>query len=996
MSPRLGLAGHVLEGREHLGRVVDADNDEVARVGPSHDIADRLQLVQNDVDLPAADALLHRFLDPFADQLGRLARTAPTQSRVLTDDQHVEVLRRDGTQLAQVRVAPVTGGTDRADARNPTEVGATGASGGIPVDEVTQRPHPSSVVAVVDEDLDVVDLDEVEASGGEVVVAGERPKALPDVVQRRARRERRTGRREGVGDVEAGGAAEGRRQQVGPGELHSAPPVLDGDHVAAIGRVEIEGPTPAPTVGVDELADVRAGGGQREPDDLAGALAAHRPHVGVVGVEDGEAVLGDCLDDDSLDGGQLGESVDPAQTQVVGGHVGDDGDVVAVVPQTLTEYAAARHLHDGEVDAGVHEHHPGRLRAGCVRLDDQPLVDDDAVGGGHADLATQALEDVGDHPRGGRLAVGASDGDDRHAGGGSRREEQVDDRLGDELRHADRRVRVHPEAGRGVDLDDGPAGLADRSRDVRADEVDAGNVEANHSGSLFGDLDVVRVGVEGAVNRDATGGHVAGEGEFDHDTGIRDVGEEVALAFEDLDGGGVHLDPGEDLLVADTTARVGVGDVDEFLDGVLAVADHVGGDALSDGLHPAADDEAAIVATGDERLDDEDAAAGLLLGNVVGLVDLVEGLQVQTDAAAVVAVQRLDHDGEADLTGGVKDAAPRAHGLLLGSRQTGGRQQLAGEVFVAGDVHGQRAGARGHRRADALRVHPLTKLDERRRVEAQPRNVAADGLLDDRGGRRAEGDPVGPTQERVQLLGEVEAVRGLHEVVDQPHRQLTRGDADRLVDVAEDDVVDPRPALDHPRLATTQVVAGGGLQFQGDVLGDVAEPGPVLEPLNEAARMTHRAGMPLQSRQQGHERVGEPVDRVARIALEDTEIDDEMNGWRIGPDIGTPIDARLEDAQIRRDRAGRGGVVLRHASSLPRSGEDHTLVVSVVVAQQRARAPWASGPSRRQLRPRCRGVARRSEPVPPTPDRRWRRPAGCERRPPTPVGERHVGPQGRR
>ena len=70
------------------------------------------------------------------------------------------------------------------------------------------------------------------------------------------------------------------------------------------------------------------------------------------------------------------------------------------------------------------------------------------------------------------------------------------------------------------------------------------------------------------------------------------------------------------------------------------------------------------------------------------------------------------------------------------------------------------------------------------------------------------------------------------QVVDQPHRQLTRGDADRLVDVAEDDVVDPRPTLDHPRLATAQVVAGGGLQFERDVLGDVAEQGPVLEPVS--------------------------------------------------------------------------------------------------------------------------------------------------------------------
>ena len=42
------------------------------------------------------------------------------------------------------------------------------------------------------------------------------------------------------------------------------------------------------------------------------------------------------------------------------------------------------------------------------------------------------------------------------------REEQVDDRLGDELGHADRRVGVHPEPRRGVDLDDGAAGLADR------------------------------------------------------------------------------------------------------------------------------------------------------------------------------------------------------------------------------------------------------------------------------------------------------------------------------------------------------------------------------------------------------------------------------------------------------------------------------------------------------------------------------------------------------
>ena len=80
--------------------------------------------------------------------------------------------------------------------------------------------------------------------------------------------------------------------------------------------------------------------------------------------------------------------------------------------------------------------------------------------------------------------------------GGAGREEQVDDRLGDVLRLALGRVGVHPEAGRRVDLDDRAAGLADRHGDVRADEVDAGDVEADDPGRRLGDLDVVGVGLD--------------------------------------------------------------------------------------------------------------------------------------------------------------------------------------------------------------------------------------------------------------------------------------------------------------------------------------------------------------------------------------------------------------------------------------------------------------------------------------------------------------------
>ena len=76
---------------------------------------------------------------------------------------------------------------------------------------------------------------------------------------------------------------------------------------------------------------------------------------------------------------------------------------------------------------------------------------------------------------------------------GARREEQVDDRLGHVLRLALGRVRVHPEARRRVDLDDGAALLADGHGDVGHDEVDAGDVEADHAGRRLGDLDVLRM-----------------------------------------------------------------------------------------------------------------------------------------------------------------------------------------------------------------------------------------------------------------------------------------------------------------------------------------------------------------------------------------------------------------------------------------------------------------------------------------------------------------------
>jgi hypothetical protein len=107
---------------------------------------------------------------------------------------------------------------------------------------------------------------------------------------------------------------------------------------------------------------------------------------------------------------------------VVAGHVEDHRHIVAVVAQPLAQDPAARDLEDGHLHVRVLEHGGGGLRPAHVPAPDEPPVDDDAIGAGHADLSTHALEDVGDHPGGGRLPVAAGDCDDGDAGRRSGRE----------------------------------------------------------------------------------------------------------------------------------------------------------------------------------------------------------------------------------------------------------------------------------------------------------------------------------------------------------------------------------------------------------------------------------------------------------------------------------------------------------------------------------------------------------------------------------------------
>ena len=129
----------------------------------------------------------------------------------------------------------------------------------------------------------------------------------------------------------------------------------------------------------------------------------------------------------------------------------------------------------------------------------------------------------------------------------------------------------------------------------------------------------------------------------------------------------------------------------------------------------------------------------------------------------------------------------------------------------------------------------LAELDQGVLVEPDPGDVTGDGLVEDRLRRGTERRALGAQDERLQLGVPVELGVGLDEVVDQAHGELGRGQSDLLVDVPEDHVVVAGLALDRPGLAAADVVPHDLLQRQGGVLGDVPEPGALVEALDEPA-----------------------------------------------------------------------------------------------------------------------------------------------------------------
>uniref|UniRef100_A0A0N4ZWI7 PE-PGRS family protein n=1 Tax=Parastrongyloides trichosuri TaxID=131310 RepID=A0A0N4ZWI7_PARTI len=571
----------------------------------------------------------------------------------LPEDDFVEEACADLAHGDDLLRPPVAGDADHGDGPSP--------GGPDRRHEGAEGPKAVRVVGVVHDDPETVLVADVEATGILLVAGCEAAQGRPDPLRKHAYAVAGRRSRQGVGHIEGGRPAQGRRQVRCMAQPAALAPVVKLEH-AAYGVIEDRG---------------TAFGHMLQQEARGVGTAAH----GEIDDPAARPPTGHGLGHHRLDLRQVLQRVHPLEPQVVGLDVEDAADVATVEGKALAEDAPPGAFQHGDVDDGIIEHPPGAARAAGVAGADPLPVDIDAAGVGQAHDPSFRLQHMGDHPPHGRFPVGARHCDHGNAGPDAPREHHVQNRPGDVPRLALRRRQMHAQSRRRIDLDHTPAGVAHRAADVRRQKIHPGHVQAQGQGGPPGDSGVGRMNLVGPVRRGPARGKVGGGPERDPDAGPRNALGRQALAGQEGQRLLVEADLGQAVLMADAPARVGVDRLDQLGHRPAAVPLDAGRAALGDSDDPAVDHQNPVIAARKLLLDDDPSSVGRRQGE--GLPDGLARVQACRHAPSMVAVERLDHNAAAQACGGGGGLVRGAHHLPARGRTAHGLKQGLGLGLVA-------------------------------------------------------------------------------------------------------------------------------------------------------------------------------------------------------------------------------------------------------------------------------------------------------------------------
>ena len=179
---------------------------------------------------------------------------------------------------------------------------------------------------------------------------------------------------------------------------------------------------------------------------------------------------------------------------------------------------------------------------------------------------------------------------------------------------------MHAQPRGGIDLDDSTTHLGNRLAERRGHHIDAGNIQTDNFGDAFGHETVGLVDPVGHIFGRSAGGEVGGQFQMEGFAFFEDGFHAVIGFGQQMFGNRRNFQAGHDVFMSKAPIRVPILNVDQFGDGMLTVADHLGRHALGGSHECAAHHQHAIVASREVLFDDDPVAH--LLGARKGFFQL--------------------------------------------------------------------------------------------------------------------------------------------------------------------------------------------------------------------------------------------------------------------------------------------------------------------------------------------------------------------------------------
>ena len=287
------------------------------------------------------------------------------------------------------------------------------------------------------------------------------------------------------------------------------------------------------------------------------------------------------------------------------------------------------------------------------------------------------------------------------------------------------------------------------------------------------------------------------------------------------------------------TSRIGVHLLDQLDDAVDAVAQHLGRLAAGCRDHAVADHQQTIIVARGELLDQNLLA--LQPRRLESTHDLLASRKIGGHAAPLVSVLRLDDHRHADLARGTPCVFHVADRAAARRRNPDRAEHHARHFLVLCNRLGDRAGPIGLGGLDATLLPAVAEQHQAVVVQPAIRYASFADDFDDGSRAGAKAHFVGEIPQPLDFSGDVERA------IEHGRQQELAGDgkalaAHRFVGILDDDAINATFRR-FAGLAEPHLGARKRLEFQGNVLEDVAEIGAVSQALKEPAPHADAATM---------------------------------------------------------------------------------------------------------------------------------------------------------